>query len=162
MKYNNLLKQQLNFTTITMKYTLGFAVLALLTIGIASCNNETTTSDMESVPGTVQQVVTENFSAPVVSVTTEDAALGVSEYEIYLNDGTKVSFAGEEWDEVEMPAGQAVPATFVIAPISEYVTATYPGQNIVKIEKDRKGYEIKLANGVEIDFDVNGNFIKVD
>ena len=145
-----------------MKYTFAFALLAILSIGFASCTNETTTTDMTTLPVAVQNTVKNNFTGNVVSVTTEDSAIGVEEYEVCLDDGTKISFAGEEWDEVEMPLGVSVPSYFLLSPISEYVATNYPGQAIVQISKDNKGYEIELANGIDIDFDINGNFIKVD
>ena len=146
-----------------MKYTFAFAILAIISIGIASCSNETTTSDISATPVAVQNTVKDNFSSNVIAVTTETNTFGEDEYEVVLADGTKVEFLGDEWKEVSVPAGQNVPVTFVIEPIQTYVATNNPGQSIVKIErKDKKGYEIKLSNGVEIVFDSNGNFVKID
>lgn len=145
-----------------MKYTFALALFAVLTIGFASCSQETTSNDMTQLPASVQKTVNDNFDAKVISVTTESAAIGVDEYEIYLNDGSKVTFAGEEWDEVEVPVGKAVPTYFIPEGVSAYVTENVPGQTIIKIERDKKGYDVDLSNGVELQFDVNGNFVKVD
>lgn len=145
-----------------MKSTFALAILAILCIGIASCSNETTTNNMDELPASVQNVVNTQFTGKVVTVTTESEAIGVNEYEIYLDNGTKLTFVDEEWDEIEMPLGQNVPAYFVLSPISEYVTTNHPGQAIVKIDREKEGYEIELGNGLDIKFDTNGNFIKVD
>ena len=145
-----------------MKYTIAFALLAIVSIGFASCSNETTSPYMSQLPTPVQSVINDNFSAQVLSATTEANTFGIDEYEIILADGTKVSFAGEEWDEVEVPAGQSVPDYFVIEPIRVYVSEKMPDQTIVKIERNKKGYEIELSNKMEINFDNNGAFISVD
>ena len=146
-----------------MKYTLAFALLAIISIGIASCSNESTYNNMSEVPQTVQTVVSENFPAEVLSTVVETNSFGNDEYEIILQDGTKVKFEGEVWDEVKVPAGQSVPSYFVLEPIQTYVTANMPGQTIVKIDReDNGGYEIGLSNGVEVKFDASGNFIKID
>ena len=146
-----------------MKYTLAFALLAIISIGIASCSNESTYNNMSEVPQTVQTVVSENFPSEVLSTVVETNSFGNDEYEIILQDGTKVKFEGEVWDEVKVPAGQSVPSYFVLEPIQTYVTANMPGQTIVKIDReDNGGYEIGLSNGVEVKFDASGNFIKID
>ena len=145
-----------------MKYTLAFAFLALISIAIASCNNETTSNNMSEMPAGVQKVVKDNFNANVASATTENNAIGSDEYEVILVDGTKVKFEGENWEEVKVPAGQSVPDYFVMEPIRTYVQQNQPGQTIVKIDRDDKGYEVEMSNGVELKFDNQGNFIKID
>jgi len=37
----------------------------------------------------------------------------------------------------------------------------YGGHKIIKIERDRKGYELTLENGLEVDFDQFGGFLKL-
>lgn len=145
-----------------MKYTLIFGLLAIASIGFASCSNETTATDMAQLPEPIQNTVNNNFSSNVISVTTETNTFGNDEYEIFLADGTKIKFEGEAWDEIEVPLGMSVPREFVLEPIQVYVNQNMPEQTIVKIDRDSKGYEVDLSNGVELKFDTNGTFIKVD
>lgn len=146
-----------------MKDTILLGIIALFAIGIASCSHEKSYTDMSEVPVAVQTTVTDNFQSGVASAKVETNAIGVDEYEVYLQDGTKVKFEGEDWEEVKVPAGQSVPDAFVIEPIRTYVANTQePGITIVKIEKDKNGYDIELSNGVDIEFDQNGNFVKMD
>ena len=56
----------------------------------------------------------------------------------------------------------AVPKYFVIPEISDYVSKNYKGQRIIKIERDSKGYQIELQNGLELYFDRSGKFLRVD
>lgn len=145
-----------------MKYTIAFALLAIITLGIASCSNETTSDNMSQLPQSIQNTVADNFTSNVLSVTTENNSFGEDEYEIILADGSKIKFEGEAWEEISVPNGQSVPEVFVLEPIQSYMAQNLPDQTIVKIEKDKKGYEIKLSNGMEIDFDTAGNFVKID
>lgn len=145
-----------------MKSTIAFAVLAICSIGFASCSNETSAPDMSQLPQSVQNVITDNFNSDVMVATTETNSFGADEYEVVLVDGTKVKFEGEEWEEVEVPLGQQVPATFIIEPIQSYISQNMPGQYVVKIDRDKKGYDVDLSNGVEVKFDTNGTFIKID
>lgn len=147
-----------------MKSTFAFAVLAIAAIGIASCSTESTYHDMSNLPQTVQTVITENFDSDVISANVEANTIGIDEYEVFLANGTKVKFEGEEWEEVSVPATDsiAIPDYFVSEPIRTYVTTNMPGQNIVKIERDKNGYDIKLANNVELEFSADGTFLKVD
>ena len=117
---------------------------------------------MKQLPVAVQKTVTDNFKSKPVSAKIEKNTYGTDEYDVVLADGTKVKFEGEAWDEVSVPMGQSVPEYFVLKPISTYVTANQPGQKITKIERDKKGYEVKLSNGLEIKFDTNGKFVKID
>lgn len=145
-----------------MKYTLAFAALAIAVIGIASCSNEKTYTDMSQIPESVQNTIVDNFNANVVSTQVETNTFGVDEYEIYLADGSKVKFEGEVWDEVEVPVGQSVPNYFVIEPIRNYVAQNMPGVAIIKIEKEKNGYEVELSTGMDVKFDANGTVIKID
>jgi hypothetical protein len=55
-----------------------------------------------------------------------------------------------------------VPADAVPAQISSYVSQNYPGKAVIKIERHRSVYEVKLNNGMEIEFNRNFQVIDVD
>ena len=57
--------------------------------------------------------------------------------------------------------GKHFPATFIPNTIAKYMQKNYGGHKIVKIERDRKGYELTLENGLEVDFDQFGGFLKL-
>lgn len=139
---------------------LGLAVLVML--GAVSCSSKTVSDDANQLPATVKKEVKANFKTDVSKVVIEKNSVGADEYDVYLSDGAVVKYEGNEWEEVKAAMGQSVPEGYVIKPISEYVTKNQTGAKIVKIERDKKGYEVKLSNGVEIKFDTNGNFVKLD
>ena len=85
------------------------------------------------------------------------------EHDVTLNDSTEIDFdANKQWNKVECKAG-AVPEKIVPQAIATYAKDNYQGQAIIEIDKnDKGGYEIKLANGVELKFDEAGKFLSVD
>ena len=56
----------------------------------------------------------------------------------------------------------AVPANLVPANIATYVKSNFPGATIVKIDKERYGYDIELSNDLELKFNKNGKMLRVD
>lgn len=74
-------------------------------------------------------------------------------YEVVFADGAKVEFDGEgQWKEIDMKYA-AVPAALVPAQIRTFVKRNYPGTSIVQIERKRRGYDVKLSNRIEVEFD---------
>ena len=55
-----------------------------------------------------------------------------------------------------------VPSKIVPAAIRDYVKTNYPDAKILRIERDRKGYEVKLSNRWEISFDSQMRVVDID
>lgn len=119
--------------------------------------------DASVLPEAAKSTISNNCKAKV-SVVKVDKDFGrVSEYEVILTDGTEISFDRDgNWKNVETSNTHAVPSAFVPVQIRNYVAKNQAGTNIVGIEKERKGYEVELSNGVDMKFDKAGNFIRYD
>ena len=77
-------------------------------------------------------------------------------------NGTEVDFDKKgNWDNVDCKT-KAVPASLVPAAIAQYVKAHYPNTVIVKIDKERGGYEIELSNDLDLKFNSKGKLIGID
>ena len=84
------------------------------------------------------------------------------EYEVVLINGTKMEFKGNgDWKEVKSKKVK-IPTGFIPKKISTYVQKSFPNTGIKKIEKKRFSYEVELINGIDLEFDSKGNFIKFD
>ena len=83
------------------------------------------------------------------------------ELQLSLSDGIELEFNSKgEWIEIDCK-NKAVPAIFIPNTIVKYMQKNYGGHKIIKIERDRKGYELTLENGLEVDFDQFGGFLKL-
>lgn len=119
--------------------------------------------DYKEVPANAKTFVTKYFPSSKVTAATKDTEfLGGTEYTVYLDNGTKIDFNSKGvWTEVECGV-TAVPAGIVPVKIANYVKTKYEGSDIVKIDVDKTDYEIRLSNGLEMKFNLNGDFIKID
>ncbi len=86
----------------------------------------------------------------------------LSQYEIKLDNGSKLQFDNHgSCTEVDC-INKEVPAGIVPSKISEYVKSSYPDAIIVKIEHDTKLYEVDLNNGYELTFNASFRLVDVD
>ena len=92
----------------------------------------------------------------------EDKEIISTDYEVIFADGSKVEFnASGDWKDVTSLT--EVPAAVVPQEIATFIaTNNYNanGAKIVKIDRDRSGYDVELSNGLELEF--NPQFQLVD
>lgn len=115
----------------------------------------------QSLPAPATTFLQQQFPDATVTRVETDSDDGRVEYEATLSSGAKVTFNGAgEWDKVE--CYQGVPAALVPAAISSYVAGNYQGAAIVKVDREPYGYDIDLANGLDLKFNANGQLMSVD
>ena len=66
-----------------------------------------------------------------------------------------------EWTELDCKRS-SVPTKAVPAQITKFVKESHPNATILKLERDRYTYEVKLSNFWEIKFDKQFNVIDMD
>ncbi len=133
----------------------------ILTItGIISCKDSIITADR--LPDAARSFINEYFAENTISYIKKDRGLANISYEVVLQDGTEIEFdKSGNWDSIDCKRN-AVPAGLVPDAISEYVQVNFPGQLIVKIDREAFGYEIELSSDLELKFDKNGKMLEID
>lgn len=133
----------------------------ILTItGIISCKDSIITADR--LPDAARSFINEYFAENTISYIKKDRGLANISYEVVLQDGTEIEFdKSGNWDSIDCKRN-AVPAGLVPDAISEYVQVNFPGQLIVKIDREAFEYEIELSSDLELKFDKNGKMLKID
>ena len=115
----------------------------------------------QALPDAITAFIKQQFPNATVVGVEPDHDHGGLEYDVYLSDGTQLDFdANNQWEKVECMKG--VPAFFVPKAIASSVKGTYPNVAITKINKELHGYDIELANGMELSFDRSGRFLGMD
>lgn len=80
---------------------------------------------------------------------------------LFVN-GSKVEFVRNgDWKEVDCRYGE-VPAGIVPQPILDYVNTRFTGRTVVRIERERKGYDVGLDNGLDLKFDRSFRLVDID
>ena len=143
----------------TIKSILMTIVIALTSLTLISCSDRIIPS--EKLPAAAQSFLKEYFPDSPISYVKKEADLTPT-YEVVLQNGTEIEFNKKgQWDNIDCKR-LAVPAALIPAAISEYVNANFPGQSIVKIDRETYGHEIEMANGLEIKFDKKGKLLHID
>jgi len=143
------------------KLIIAAGVVAIALSGLVVKAQTTNTAKTE-LPAAAQAFIKEHFSGQSVTAIKVEKDLIGTEYDVVLSGGVKIEFDGKgNWEEIDANT-TALPATVVPTVISDYVSKNYAGKAIVQIDKDRKGFDVELADDTELEFDTNGKFIRVD
>ena len=135
---------------------------ALLCLSSATCLADDHPIPVEQLPAAAKTFIQQNFPAQTIIYAERDPEFSGTKYEARLDDGTKIEFDKKgNWDKVDCQT-KPVPAALVPAPIATYVSTTFPNTQIVKIDKERFGYEIELSNDLELKFNKKGALIGMD
>lgn len=114
------------------------------------------------LPTTAQTFITTHFKNAKVALAKQETELFDKSYDVIFTNGEKVEFSKSgEWTEVSCKIN-GVPDAIVPQAIKDYVKANYPDARILKIERDRHEYEVKLSNRWEITFDNQMRVIDID
>ena len=115
---------------------------------------------VQQLPAPAQEVMTKCFADKTILTILKER----NEYEVIFNNGEKIEFNKKgEWTEVSCHTTQ-VPDILIPDPIKARIKADFANSKIVKIDRSSNGkkYEVKLNNGLEVEFDKKFNIIKVD
>ena len=141
-----------------------FFLVALLCMLLQSvtCLADDKIIPVEQLPAPAKTFVKKYFPQATIEYATKDTEFMGTTYEVRLSDGTEGDFDKKgNWDNVDCKT-KAVPASLVPAAIAQYVKAHYPNTVIVKIDKERGGYEIELSNDLDLKFNSKGKLIGID
>ncbi len=146
-----------------MKKSILFSLILLCAVGIAAASplaDRPITA--EQLPAAAQKFIKTHFSGSEFLYAKSDDGLFSREYKVVLAGGVSVEFAGDgEWKEVDTKYGE-VPAAIVPEAIRKQVARQFSGARIENIERDRRGYDVGLSNGLDLKFDRRFNLVEID
>ena len=118
----------------------------------------------EELPSKAQETLSAHFNVDeIISIEKETDDWEIT-YEVELRKDISITFdADGQWIEIDCNRTNPVPASLVPEKIMAYVADNYSGNDVTKIElTDRGYYEVELSNGLELIFDRDFNFIRID
>lgn len=115
------------------------------------------------LPTTAQEFIQTHFSQEKIALAKMDPDYWDRDYEVIFVNGDKVEFDKQgNWKEVKSATSGSVPSTTIPAQIGAYLMRNYPGVPVIKVERERKKYEVKLSNGRELTFNKQFQLIDID
>lgn len=122
-------------------------------------NNSTIQNDL---PANALAFLNTNFSnIGIASYEIKNIPVVGKSYEVKLNNGVEIDFdeAGN-WHELKDPRG--VQQSLIPTAIHTYVEQNYKGTFVTSIDKEKDMIKVELANDVDLEFDLNGKFLRID
>ena len=144
-----------------MEIIIRLSTLLVIFLSFSAFGQERTIT-INELPSTAQTIISKNFPNQAASYVEEDKGIMNTDYKVLLTGGTEIEFDGKgNWEEIDGNK-KAIPNTVLPQKITSYVASNYKGQGVEKIEKESWGYQIELLSGLEIEFDNNGKFLRID
>lgn len=141
--------------------TLIFSTFALLISG--GLNAQKTIITKDDLPKEAQSFLAKNFTNERVVQAEKDVYGSKTDYEIKLSNGTELEFDEKgDWKEIDGKDKVAIPQDFIPTKITQHITQHFAPHRVSKIEKDRNKYEVELTNGMDLEFSLNGDFLRID
>ena len=112
----------------------------------------------DQMPEAAQALLKQHFANKVPLVVTVDW----DDYTIRYESGEKVEFDKQgNWKEIDCRSS-LVPVELIPEEIKANINATFPNALILKIERSLRGYEVKLNNGLEVEYSPSFQVIDID
>lgn len=103
-----------------------------------------------------------NYQKVKLVLATKDDDFIRPEFNVVLENGVAIQFDNDGRLEKIASRSGDIPAAVMPKQITDIVKSHYPDAYIVEYEVDRKTYEVKLSNRIEITFDSSFRMIEID
>ncbi len=135
-----------------------FLMVALLTMSFSAKADHDQVITFDQLPEAAQTLLKQYFAGKVPLVVTMDW----DDFNIVYESGEKVEFDKQgNWKEFQCMAS-GVPSELIPEQIKNHIKATFPGTTILKLDRNRRGYEVKLSNGLEVEYNRDFQVIDID
>ncbi|MFD1141752.1 PepSY-like domain-containing protein [Larkinella insperata] len=140
-------------------------VTGLLGWASVACDQEKAVTP-ESLPQNAQSFISTHFPQETISRVVRDRDGSKTSYDVILSNGFDLDFT-RTGECIQVDGNNKAIPDAVINPekIRTYLQTNFSQQTVVSWEKDeddRDRYSVELANGLDLRFDPNGDFRRVD
>ena len=130
----------------------------MMTMGFQAKADHDQVIPFNQMPEAAQAFLKQHFTNKVPLVVTVDW----DDYTIRYESGEKVEFdKNGNWKEIDCRSS-IVPTELIPEEIKTNIASTFPGAMILKIDRNRRGYEVKLNNGLEVEYSPTFQVIDID
>lgn len=139
------------------KITLTLIMVILCTV--ASFAFDKYTINREELPQAAQEMLTSYFpKAKIGMIKVDKHLLKKTDYDVRLVNGTTIEFSNTgKWTSVDCKSKE-VPEGLIPKAIRNHINKNFNDLKIVKIKKKTSGYEVGLSDGVELKYNLLGQY----
>lgn len=147
-----------------MKIKILLVALMAVLAAVSCYARDIVSYDVAELPQAARTILSTHFANTQVNhIKIDKHTFGGKDYDVVLNNGTEIEFDNEgRLEEIDCGRNGKVPDALIFVPVKDYVHRTYPNDKIIKYDVKRNGYEVELRSGLELVFNSQGNFERVD
>lgn len=135
-------------------------LLALVPFILISCEKEDNLP-LTSIPSEISNYVSTHFpDNPIINAIKDTDGFELT-YDTTLEGNFFIEFNRKK-EVIDIEGLTKLPDSVIPAKLLGYVTSNYPDNFIIGWEIDDRNQQIKLANGLELKFNMNGDFLRID
>ena len=140
-----------------------FLFISLFAMNLVALAGNDKPIQVSEMPKAAQLFIKNHFADLSVAMAKVETDFLDKNYDVVFTNGNKVEFDKKgNWTNVDCEHTQ-VPVAILPEAIRQYVTQNYPDAKVLKIEvTDRKGYDVELSNGFELEFDKRFRLREID
>ena len=141
-----------------MKKMMLILLAFVMTMCLPAMSDNDKVITFDQLPAQAQSMLKQYFGDKVPLVITADR----NDFYVIYQSGEKLEFGKEgNWREIECKSS-CVPDALVPEQIKAEVGKRFPGATIIKIDRDRRGYDLELSNGLDVEFNKKFQMIEID
>lgn len=141
-------------------------VLSAFFVTLLSCNNDDdhktdkNLSETE-IPSPIKTYVTTHFPSNTIDRAVMDTENNLITYDIYLSGNVELEF-NSAFEIIDIDGRAQLPDSVIPSAILDYVAQNYPNNFITDWDLERDHQQIELDNGLDLEFTMTGEFIRID
>lgn len=143
-----------------LKKLSALCMAALFTFSLSSCAQDFIIPQ-EELPAEISNYLKAHFPGITVLQVTVDRDALSKEYDVILESGINLDF-NDKYQVTDIDANDELPDSVIPAKILSYVSTNFAEQVITDWELDGKNQQVGLNNGLDLEFTMQGDFIRID
>ena len=133
--------------------------MTLSALLLVACDKEKVVQS-DDLPANASGFITTHFPGKQILQVVKELDNLKTYYHVYLNNGTKLDFT-RQGNIKKIEGTEAIPDTVIPMLILNYVHTHYPTAFIRGWKLEDATQDIKLSADIELEFDKNGNFLRI-
>jgi len=115
----------------------------------------------DNLPTEIKTYISTHYPSQSITESEIDLKDSTNSYEVKLNNETSLEFNYKK-EIVDIDGNTKLPSSVISSKIIEYVSVNYPNNYITGWEMDEGKQEVELNSTVDLEFDMNNNFLQID
>jgi hypothetical protein len=137
-------------------------VLSALVLSLSACADWQQTVSNSELPVQAQTFIKKYFNMDDIRYVEKELDGLHMEYHVYLKNATEIEFDHQgNLEKIDCQTAE-VPAGIVPDMIVEYASTHFPQLYIMEYSIEPRHLKVELSNGLELIFDQEGNFLRMD